>query len=251
MVSVEVDTRLQPLLAETMAGFPNFKLVMGDVLKVDLAALLAEEFPGMPVAVCANLPYYITSPILMRLLEERLPIRSITVMVQKEAAQRLCAAPGTRQAGAISYAVAYYASPRQLFTVQPGSFYPAPRVTSAVIRLDLHDHPPVQPARGNEAGLFRLIRAAFSQRRKTAANAVAAGLNLPKAQVTAALQAAGLDPRLRPRTADPGRLFRPAGRPARLTTTLHTAGLCPPPCAPNSRPRLYRLAAPACTALPG
>ena len=192
------DTRLQPLLAETMADFPNFKLVMGDVLKVDLAALLAEEFPGMPVAVCANLPYYITSPILMRLLEERLPIRSITVMVQKEAAQRLCAAPGTRQAGAISYAVAYYASPRQLFTVQPGSFYPAPRVTSAVIRLDLHDHPPVQPARGDEAGLFRLIRAAFSQRRKTAANAVAAGLNLPKAQVTAALQAAGLDPRLRP-----------------------------------------------------
>ena len=181
-----------------MADFPNFKLVMGDVLKVDLAALLAEEFPGMPVAVCANLPYYITSPILMRLLEERLPIRSITVMVQKEAAQRLCAAPGTRQAGAISYAVAYYASPRQLFTVQPGSFYPAPRVTSAVIRLDLHDHPPVQPARGDEAGLFRLIRAAFSQRRKTAANAVAAGLNLPKAQVTAALQAAGLDPRLRP-----------------------------------------------------
>ncbi|HJC55087.1 MAG TPA: 16S rRNA (adenine(1518)-N(6)/adenine(1519)-N(6))-dimethyltransferase RsmA [Candidatus Gemmiger stercoravium] len=198
VVSVEVDTRLQPLLAETMADFPNFKLVMGDVLKVDLAALLAEEFPGMPVAVCANLPYYITSPILMRLLEERLPIRSITVMVQKEAAQRLCAAPGTRQTGAISYAVAYYASPRQLFTVQPGSFYPAPRVTSAVIRLDLHDHPPVQPARGDEAGLFRLIRAAFSQRRKTAANAVAAGLNLPKAQVTAALQAAGLDPRLRP-----------------------------------------------------
>ena len=193
VVSVEVDTGQQRLQAETMADFPNFKLVMGDVLKVDLAALLAEEFPGMPVAVCANLPYYITSPILMRLLEERLPIRSITVMVQKEAAQRLCAAPGTRQAGAISYAVAYYASPRQLFTVQPGSFYPAPRVTSAVIR-----HPPVQPAHGDEAGLFRLIRAAFSQRRKTAANAVAAGLNLPKAQVAAALQAAGLDPRLRP-----------------------------------------------------
>ena len=198
VVSVEVDTRLQPLLAETMADYPNFKLVLGDVLKVDLAALLAEEFPGMPVAVCANLPYYITSPILMRLLEERLPIRSITVMVQKEAAQRLCAAPGTRQAGAISYAVAYYAEPRQLFTVQPGSFYPAPKVTSAVIRLDLHDRPPVQPARGDEQGLFRLIRAAFSQRRKTAANAVASGLNLPKPQVIAALQTAGLDVRLRP-----------------------------------------------------
>ena len=198
VVSVEVDTRLQPLLAETMAGNPNFKLVLGDVLKVDLAALLKAEFPGMPVAVCANLPYYITSPILMRLLEERLPIRSITVMVQKEAAQRLCAAPGTRQAGAISYAVAYYAAPELLFTVQPGSFYPAPKVTSAVIRLTLHDTPPVQPANGDERGLFRLIRAAFSQRRKTAANAVAAGLGLPKPRVTAALQAAGLDARLRP-----------------------------------------------------
>ena len=198
VVSVEVDTRLQPLLAETMAGHPNFKLVLGDVLKVDLAALLKAEFPGMPVAVCANLPYYITSPILMRLLEERLPIQSITVMVQKEAAQRLCAAPGTRQAGAISYAVAYYAAPELLFTVQPGSFYPAPKVTSAVIRLTLHDTPPVQPANGDERGLFRLIRAAFSQRRKTAANAVAAGLGLPKPRVTAALQAAGLDARLRP-----------------------------------------------------
>ena len=198
VVSVEVDTRLQPLLAETMAGHPNFKLVLGDVLKVDLAALLKAEFPGMPVAVCANLPYYITSPILMRLLEERLPIRSITVMVQKEAAQRLCAAPGTRQAGAISYAVAYYTAPELLFTVQPGSFYPAPKVTSAVIRLTLHDTPPVQPANGDERGLFRLIRAAFSQRRKTAANAVAAGLGLPKPRVTAALQAAGLDARLRP-----------------------------------------------------
>ena len=198
VVSVEVDTRLQPLLAETMADHPNFKLVLGDVLKVDLAALLKAEFPGMPVAVCANLPYYITSPILMRLLEERLPIRSITVMVQKEAAQRLCAAPGTRQAGAISYAVAYYAAPELLFTVQPGSFYPAPKVTSAVIRLTLHDTPPVQPANGDERGLFRLIRAAFSQRRKTAANAVAAGLGLPKSRVTAALQAAGLDARLRP-----------------------------------------------------
>ena len=198
VVSVEVDTRLQPLLAETMAGHPNFKLVLGDVLKVDLAALLKAEFPDMPVAVCANLPYYITSPILMRLLEERLPIRSITVMVQKEAAQRLCAAPGTRQAGAISYAVAYYAAPELLFTVQPGSFYPAPKVTSAVIRLTLHDTPPVQPANGDERGLFRLIRAAFSQRRKTAANAVAAGLGLPKPRVTAALQAAGLDARLRP-----------------------------------------------------
>ena len=198
VVAVEVDKRLPALLAETMAGYENFKLVLGDVLKVDLRTLIAEEFGDRPVAVCANLPYYITSPILMRLLEEKLPIRSITVMVQKEAAQRLCAAPGTREAGAISYAVAYYATARQLFTVQPGSFYPAPRVTSAVIRLDVHTTPPVAPANVDEAGLFRLIRAAFSPRRKTAANAVANGLGLPKNQVIAALEAAGLDPRLRP-----------------------------------------------------
>lgn len=198
VVSVEVDKRLEPLLAETMAGYDNFKLVMGDVLKVDLAALLKEEFGDRPVAVCANLPYYITSPILMRLLEEKLPVENITVMVQKEAAQRLCAAPGTREAGAISYAVAYYSSPKMLFTVQPGSFYPAPKVTSAVIRLDVHKQPTVQVPGGDEAGLFRLIRAAFSQRRKTIANVVASGLNLPKPQVQEALQAAGLDARLRP-----------------------------------------------------
>ena len=134
VVSIEVDKRLPPLLEETMADYDNFKLILNDVLKVDLKALLAEEFGGKPVAVCANLPYYITSPILMRLLEEKLPIRNITVMVQKEAAQRLCAAPGTRDAGAISYAVAYYAEPRLLFSVQPGSFYPA--------QGDKRRHPP-------------------------------------------------------------------------------------------------------------
>ena len=150
------------------------------------------------VAVCANLPYYITSPILMRLLEEKLPIRNITVMVQMEAALRLCAAPGTRDAGAISYAVAYYAEPKLLFSVQPGSFYPAPKVTSAVIRLDVREKPAVQVPNGDAAAFFALIRAAFSQRRKTAANAIANGLLLPKAQVIAALQAANLDERARP-----------------------------------------------------
>ena len=119
-------------------------------------------------------------------------------MVQKEAAQRLCAAPGTRDAGAISYAVAYYAEPKLLFSVQPGSFYPAPKVTSAVIRLDVREKPAVAVPNGDEAAFFALIRAAFSQRRKTAANAIANGLHLPKAQVISALQAAGLDERSRP-----------------------------------------------------
>lgn len=198
VVSIEVDKRLPDLLAETMAPYDNFKLVLNDVLKVDLKALLQQEFGDKPVAVCANLPYYITSPILMRLLEEKLPIDNITVMVQKEAAQRLCAAPGTREAGAISYAVSYYAKPQLLFSVQPGSFYPAPKVTSAVIRLEIRPQPAVAVPDGDEAMFFGLIRAAFSQRRKTAANAIANGLGIGKPAVIAALQAAGLDERLRP-----------------------------------------------------
>lgn len=196
VVAVELDTRLPALLAETLAGFSNVKLVQGDALKLDLAGLIRQEFAGMKVAVCANLPYYITSPLVMKLLEDRLPLEHITVMVQKEAAQRLAALPGTRGAGAVSYAVHYYASPQVLFCVQPGSFYPPPKVTSAVLRLDLHAAPPVAPQ--SEAAMFRTIRAAFSQRRKTAANAISAGLGLPKAQVTAALAAAGAPPAARP-----------------------------------------------------
>ena len=127
VVSIEVDERLPPLLAETMAGVDNFKLVLQDVLKVDLKALIAAEFPGMPVAVCANLPYYITSPIVMKLLGDRLPIESLTVMVQKEAADRLAAVPGTRASSAISCAVTYSATSRLMFTAAPGSFSPAQR----------------------------------------------------------------------------------------------------------------------------
>ena len=133
----------------------------------------------------------------MRLLEEKLPIRNITVMVQKEAAQRLCAAPGTRDAGAISYAVAYYAEPKLLFSVQPGSFYP-PQGDKRRHPPGCEEKPSVTVPNGDEAAFFALIRAAFSQRRKTAANAIANGLHLPKAQVISALQAAGLDERSRP-----------------------------------------------------
>ena len=198
VVSIEVDERLPPLLAETMAGVDNFKLVLQDVLKVDLKALIAEEFPGMPVAVCANLPYYITSPIVMKLLGDRLPIESLTVMVQKEAADRLAAAPGTRASSAISCAVSYYATSKMMFTAAPGSFYPAPKVTSAVIRLNVRKTPAVEVPGGDEKAFFSLIRAAFSQRRKTAANAISNGLQLPKATVLSALEAAHLDPRSRP-----------------------------------------------------
>jgi len=196
VVAIELDERLLPLLAETLADCPNVRIVPGDVLQLDLPALLAQEFAGLRVAVCANLPYYITSPIVMKLLNERLAVENITVMVQKEAAERLTAAPGSRESGAVSYAVAYYARPHLLFTVQPGSFYPAPTVTSAVIRLDVLPSPAVHTE--DEAGFFALIRAAFGQRRKTTANAVANGLHLPRAQVEQALLAAGLDARVRP-----------------------------------------------------
>lgn len=196
VVAIEVDSRLPPVLAETLAEFDNVKILLQDVLAADLHRLIAEEFAGMPVAVCANLPYYITSPIIMKLLGERLPIESLTVMVQKEAAERLAAEPGTRESGAISCAVRYYAVPKLLFSVQPGSFYPAPKVTSAVVRMEVRPQPAVQVE--DEAGYFALVRAAFGQRRKTAVNAIASGLGLPKEQVTAAVEQAGFDPRVRP-----------------------------------------------------
>ena len=196
VVAVEVDERLPPMLAETLDGCDNVKIVLNDVLKTDLRQLIADEFAGMRVVVCANLPYYITSPILMKLLEERLPIDNITVLVQKEAAERLASAPGTRTAGAVSYAVAYYANARLMFNVQPGSFYPAPKVVSTVIRLDVRRDATVSVE--DEPGYFKLVRAAFCQRRKTAANSIAAGLQLPKDKVLAALRAGGFDERIRP-----------------------------------------------------
>ncbi len=196
VVAVEVDQRLPALLAETLAEFDNVKIVLADVLKTDLAALIQQEFAGLRVAVIANLPYYITSPILMKLLEERLPVESITVMVQREAAQRICAAPGSRQVGAISLAVQYYAEARTLFTVSPGSFTPPPKVTSAVIQLRPRTDPPVRPA--SEQRMFAVIRAAFSQRRKTAVNAISSGLSLPKPQVAAAVAALGRGELVRP-----------------------------------------------------
>lgn len=196
VVAVEVDTRLPALLAESLAEVDNVKVVLGDVLKTDLAALIREEFAGLKVAVVANLPYYITSPILMKLLEERLPIESITVMVQKEAADRIAAAPGSRESGAISLAVRYFAEPQTLFTVSPGSFTPPPKVTSAVIKLVPHTEPPVRPA--DEKRMFAIIKAAFSQRRKTAVNGISAGLSLPKAAVAEAVESLGRGAMVRP-----------------------------------------------------
>lgn len=190
VVSVELDKRLLPVLEETLAPYDNVKVVNDDILKVNLQKLLREEFPGMQVVVCANLPYYITSPVIMRLLEERLPIAGLTVMVQKEAAQRLCAQPGKRECGAVSVAVQYYAEPHVLFQVSRGSFLPPPNVDSSVIRLDVRTKAAVDIP--NEKKFFALVKAAFGQRRKTILNAIAAGLSVPKERIAAACDAAGI-----------------------------------------------------------
>ena len=190
VVSIELDKRLLPVLDETLADCDNVKILNADVMKLDLRRMIEEEFPGGEVAVCANLPYYITSPVIMRLLEERLPVTSITVMVQKEAAERLCAHPGERACGAVSAAVWYYAEPEILFQVSRGSFMPAPNVDSAVIRLCIRRTSPVEVA--DEPFFFRVVRAAFAQRRKTAVNSIANTLGRSKQAVAAAFDAAGV-----------------------------------------------------------
>lgn len=190
VVAVELDKRLLPVLAETLAEHDNVKIINGDVMKLDLKKLIQDEFGSGEVVVCANLPYYITSPVIMRLLEEKLPINSLTVMVQKEAADRICAAPGTRQSGAISAAVHYYSEPEMLFKVSKGSFMPAPKVDSAVIKLNILKEPPVDIS--DEKLFFRIVKASFLQRRKTLANSLSAGLNLPKSKVTEILAAASV-----------------------------------------------------------
>ncbi len=196
VVALELDTRLQPILARTLADCPNASVVFGDAMKLDLRALLADAFADCArVTVCANLPYYITSPLLLRLLEERLPVASITVLVQREAAERLAAPVGTRAAGAVSVAVEYYSAPSLLFPVSRTAFLPQPKVDSAVLHLAVREKPPVELK--DEAHFFALVKAGFAQRRKTLCNALSGALGLEKAQVAAALDALGLPPTAR------------------------------------------------------
>jgi 16S rRNA (adenine1518-N6/adenine1519-N6)-dimethyltransferase len=190
VAAVELDARLLPVLDDTLSDFSNVLVINGDVMKTDLSAIIRDEFGSGETIVCANLPYYITSPVIMYLLESRLPVRSITVMVQKEVARRLCAGPGGKDAGAVSCAVSYFAQPRLLFDVSAGSFLPRPRVDSSVIRLNIRGEPAVSV--GDEALMFKVVRAAFGQRRKTLANALSAGLSVPKDKVSEALNAAGI-----------------------------------------------------------
>lgn len=195
VVSVELDQRLPKVLAETLAEHKNFKLVSGDIMEIDVRKLIEEEFKGLDVVVCANLPYYITSPIIMKFLEEKLPIKSLTVMVQKEAADRLTAKVGSRESGAVTVAVTYYSTPEFLFNVSRGSFMPSPNVDSAVIKLNISDKPNVEVK--NEKDFRKVVKAGFSQRRKTLSNSLSSGLGISKQDANSLIEKANLAPSIR------------------------------------------------------
>ncbi len=194
VVSVELDRRLYPILAETMADFDNFTLVPGDIMKCDLKALVAEHFDGLRPILCANLPYQITTPVLTACVESGC-FDSLTVLIQKEVAQRICAKPGTADYGAFTLLMQYYTEPELLFTVPNTCFLPSPKVTSAVIHCPVRKAPPVEVV--SEAALWRTVRAGFALRRKTLVNSLQTGWPLPKEQLTQILTDCGLRPDIR------------------------------------------------------
>lgn len=196
VVSVELDKRLFPVLDETLAQFDNLEIINADVMKIDLKQLIEEKFSGCTsVKVCANLPYYITSPVIMTLLESRLPIDEIVVMVQKEAGERLCAEVGSRLAGAVTVAVNYYADSEILFNVNHDSFMPSPKVDSVVIRLKIRKKQIFSVK--DEKKLFTVVKCAFSQRRKTALNSISNTMGIAKDKVSDVFEELGLDLSLR------------------------------------------------------
>ena len=197
VIAVEIDKKLIPVLQETLSAYDNVTVINEDILKVDIAMLARQKNGGRPLKVVANLPYYITTPIIMDLLESRVPLESVTVMVQKEVAERMRAKPGTKDYGALSLAVAYYAEAYLAANVPPNCFMPRPKVGSAVIRLTCHKEPPVRVK--DEHHMFRLIRASFNQRRKTLQNGLYndSGLSYAKEEISAAIQSMGLAPAVR------------------------------------------------------
>ena len=197
VVAVEIDSSLIPILEDTLSSYDNVSVINEDVLKVDLKKLAEERNGGKPIKVVANLPYYITTPIIMGLFESHVPLKSLTVMVQKEVALRMQAGPGTKDYGALSLAVQYYADPYLAANVPPNCFMPRPNVGSAVIRLTRFEETPVKVT--DEALLFRLIRASFNQRRKTLQNGLinSSELYLSKEQVAAAIETLGVSPSVR------------------------------------------------------
>ena len=202
VTAVEIDRALIPILEDTLKEYDNVSIINEDILKVDIAALAKEKNGGRPIKVVANLPYYITTPIIMGLFESHVPLESITVMVQKEVADRMQVGPGTKDYGALSLAVQYYAEPYIVANVPPNCFMPRPAVGSAVIRLTRHQKPPVEVM--DEKLMFRLIRASFNQRRKTLANGLknSGELNLSKEVITAAIEKLGKGSSVRGETLD-------------------------------------------------
>lgn len=201
VVSIELDKALMPVLAETLTGCENVEVVFGDATRLDLKKLVSEELPGLRPVVCANLPYNVTSPLLTALIESGC-FESITVMIQREVARRLCAGPGSADYGAFGLFVQWHCETELLFDVPPSCFMPQPKVTSSVIRLTRRERPPVEVR--DEKLLFRVIRAAFNQRRKTLVNALSSGLGLGKEELTQMLEKLGYDPRLRGEALDLG-----------------------------------------------
>ena len=197
VAAIEIDDALIPILEDTLSGYDNVMVIHDDVLKVDLTRLAEEKNGGRPVKVVANLPYYITTPIIMGLFENHVPLDSITIMVQKEVADRMKTGPGSKDYGALSLAVQYYARPELVANVPPNCFMPRPRVGSAVIRLTRHEKPPVEVQ--DEKLMFGIIRASFNQRRKTLVNGLgnAPELHLPKEKTAAVLEEMGLSPSVR------------------------------------------------------
>lgn len=190
VVAVEIDRALIPILQDTLSAYDNVTVRNEDIMRVDVGQIVRERNQGRPIKVVANLPYYITTPIIMSLLESHVPVQSITVMVQKEVADRMQVGPGTKDYGALSLAVQYYARPEVVARVPANCFMPRPSVDSTVVRLTRYQKPPVEAR--DEKHLFALIRASFNQRRKTLANGLANGVGIPRDQVTAALQEMGL-----------------------------------------------------------
>lgn len=197
VVAVEIDRTLIPILEDTLSGWDNVEILSADILKTDIQKIADEKNGGKPIKICANLPYYITTPILMALLESGAPISDLTVMVQKEVAERMVTGPGSKEYGALSLAVQYYTKPEISLIVPPSSFMPRPHVDSAVVHMELYREPPVQV--DDEAMLFKVIRASFNERRKTLQNGLShySEFDFTKEEIKEAIEQCGLPPAVR------------------------------------------------------
>jgi len=193
VVAIEIDKRLIPILSENLSEFENVEVIQGDILKMNIKDLIASKFSGLKkISICANLPYYITSEVIMYILESELDIKSIILMIQKEAAERICALPGTRKSGAISLAVRYFGNPEILFDVKRESFIPVPKVDSSVIKIDLNDKAGRHKIKNKES-FFKVVHAAYSQRRKNLLNSLSLGLGISKEEISSILMKANIN----------------------------------------------------------